>query len=379
MTRLFNIIITWLNRIFHLAFDNAEYEQKFHKLYLQDNFSQNRIAIFVGLSVYLFYIPLAYFLTPNDVYISALVILLLPVLFSILFLYYFNKEECVDSRSFILFLYSIIIALPPIIVMYFTDPSYYNIYIANMGPPFVAIFVGIGIGFSIALLANAVIIGLIAVTFFYLHVSIVDILHNLLLLNALFMLSAIGSYTHERSKRVQYMKQFKEMELIRQTITDALTGLKNRRYLDTILPQSTQLSKESQPLSVLMMDIDYFKRYNDTYGHQAGDEVLRTISAVLIEHFQNHEDYVFRYGGEEFLVILHNIDAQKVKSKAETLLQKVRDLNIEHTGNDAANIVTISIGVVSDAGSELGIEEMIRLADKKLYESKNAGRNRVIF
>jgi diguanylate cyclase (GGDEF)-like protein len=371
MTKVFNISIIWLNHLFGLFFENTEYEQKFHRLYLQDNFSQNKIAIVVGLSVYLLYIPLAYFLTPDDIYVSASVILLLPVLFSIIFLSIFNKEKWAEYRPFILFLYSIIISLPPIIVMYFTHSHNYNIYIANMGPPFVAIFVGIGIGFSIALLANTLIIVLIAVTFFYLHVSIVETLHNLLLLNALFLLSAIGSYTHERSKRVQYMKQFKELELIRQTITDALTGLKNRRYLDTIKMHGGHV------VSVMMMDIDYFKRFNDTYGHQAGDEVLKAVSGVLIEHFQDYEDYVFRYGGEEFLVILYNVDAKKAKDKAETLLQKVRDLGILHVSSDAAETVTLSIGIASDSGTGPNIEEMIRLADEKLYESKNHGRNRV--
>lgn len=376
---MFQKIISSLDHLFKLTFENYSYEKKFQKEYLKDNFLQNKLAIAVGLSVYILYIPLSYFMVPDDIIPTLITIISLPVLFSILFLLYYNNDTFERHRPLMLFFYSLIISLPPLIVMYYTVPSHYNVYITNMAAPIVAIFVGLGISFSIALLTNTLMVTLIIFTLFYLQVPVLEFIHNLLLLNSVFLLSGIGAFTHERSKRIQYLKQFKERELIYETITDPLTSVKNRRYLDTYLPKTIHEAVQNKnDLSVLLIDIDYFKKYNDTYGHIMGDEVLRQVSASLKNHFETLDGDVFRYGGEEFLIVLENTGLEKALNLAQSLVQKIEALRIEHNSSDVSEHVTISVGVTVLQKDETEMTELIKTADEMLYKAKEEGRNRVV-
>jgi diguanylate cyclase (GGDEF)-like protein len=140
------------------------------------------------------------------------------------------------------------------------------------------------------------------------------------------------------------------------------------------------LSRTKEKLSVLMMDIDFFKKYNDTYGHEAGDTCLKMVSNALSQCISRPDDFIARYGGEEFVVILPNTDEEGARIIAEKLLEKMRECNIPHEKNDAAAHVTISIGgtcgIVEYTQTE---SEYIKRADEALYMSKQSGRNRYTF
>ncbi|MEC0088905.1 sensor domain-containing diguanylate cyclase [Paenibacillus macquariensis] len=158
--------------------------------------------------------------------------------------------------------------------------------------------------------------------------------------------------------------------LVELSYTDKLTGLKNRRFVQEKLEeQLIQYGNTQEPFSICILDIDYFKKVNDTWGHQTGDEVLEKLADVLISH-SRHKDVVARYGGEEFVMILPDMDIRESKIKAENLRHA-----IENIAWDKGNI-TVSIGVatVTPRDSDTTI---LKQADLALYASKENGRNRV--
>jgi len=165
------------------------------------------------------------------------------------------------------------------------------------------------------------------------------------------------------------------------TIIDQLTGIYNRRYLDGSLKKIINShSRTGSSLSVLMIDIDHFKKYNDTYGHEAGDGCLRAVALALSGCVSRDEDFVARYGGEEFSVVLPNTDKNGAQVIAEKLLEKIRECNIPHKASDVADYVTISIGgTTSIVKHSQSPQDYIKAADKALYESKKNGRNRYTF
>jgi diguanylate cyclase (GGDEF)-like protein len=170
-------------------------------------------------------------------------------------------------------------------------------------------------------------------------------------------------------------------EFFHLTIIDQLTGIYNRRYLDGSLKKIIKShSRTSSNLSVLLIDIDYFKKYNDIYGHDKGDDCLRAVALTLSKCVTREEDFVARYGGEEFTIVLPNTDKNGAQVIAEKLLGKMREYNMPHKASDIADYVTISIGgttgVVKHSQSP---QDYIKAADKALYESKKNGRNRYTF
>lgn len=161
-----------------------------------------------------------------------------------------------------------------------------------------------------------------------------------------------------------------------QAIVDPLTGLYNRRYLDNRLKEeSGRRTRHHFPVGVLMLDVDHFKIFNDTYGHECGDVVLKELGNLLKKNVRV-EDILCRYGGEEFIVILIRSSYESTCKKAEELCSLIRnDLKIVHQGEDLS--VTVSIGVASCPEHDTDIAKAILLADSMLYEAKEAGRDRV--
>jgi diguanylate cyclase (GGDEF)-like protein len=159
---------------------------------------------------------------------------------------------------------------------------------------------------------------------------------------------------------------------------DALTGIYNRRFMEESLESCIEfLSSAGGALSVLMVDIDFFKKYNDTYGHGLGDICLKSVADTLVDAVRKDSSFVARYGGEEFIVFLPETDADGARIVADRLLARVRELNIPHATSDAAGVVTISIGIAAGVvGDMSGMDNCIKLADEALYISKQSGRNR---
>jgi diguanylate cyclase (GGDEF)-like protein/PAS domain S-box-containing protein len=162
-----------------------------------------------------------------------------------------------------------------------------------------------------------------------------------------------------------------------QSIRDPLTGLYNRRYLEEMLTRETRRAvRAEQGLGVLMLDLDHFKKFNDTYGHDAGDTVLRETASLLLKSVRS-EDIVCRFGGEEFIAILPAADLKVTQARAERIRSKLRELTVLHQGQPLGT-VTVSIGVAELPQHGTSPKELIDAADAALYRAKNDGRDRVM-
>lgn len=161
-------------------------------------------------------------------------------------------------------------------------------------------------------------------------------------------------------------------------IRDELTGLHNRRfYREVIHNELYRMRREHGKMVFMMMDVDHFKRYNDTYGHQEGDNVLKKVADTLRSVIKRGGDHVFRMGGEEFAVLLPDTEEKDGFKMAENIRQRIESLHIEHRMNDSSPYVTISIGLTTaSARRDLVDEESLyKTADDALYLAKKAGRN----
>lgn len=166
-------------------------------------------------------------------------------------------------------------------------------------------------------------------------------------------------------------------ELKKQATTDALTGLKNRHIMDTEIPGIWNiLSRDNSVLSVMLIDIDYFKKYNDTYGHQAGDECLKELAQILLKSLNRNSDIAIRFGGEEFLIFLPATDSSGTVKVAERIQTKLAEAAIEHKSSHIGSFLTLSIGISTIIPSkDNNLDKLIEQADKALYQSKSKGRN----
>lgn len=159
---------------------------------------------------------------------------------------------------------------------------------------------------------------------------------------------------------------------------DSLTGLANRRTFDeTLAAEVRRASRAGSPLSLLMIDVDCFKSFNDTYGHHHGDDCLRTVAATIQGAVKRAGDTAARYGGEEFSVILPDTDQNGAEIIAERIRRAVESLALEHRASTVGGVVTISLGAATAARDGLDAGELIKTADASLYGSKRSGRNRV--
>ena len=161
-------------------------------------------------------------------------------------------------------------------------------------------------------------------------------------------------------------------------LLDGLTGVANRRKFDEDLQADWRHgARERAPLSLLMVDVDYFKRFNDHYGHQAGDACLKAIAKALADSLRRPYDKIARYGGEEFACLLPKTDLAGAQCIAQRIIDRVRALEIEHLSSDVETRVTISVGVaVLQPSRDIAPDALLKAADDALYEAKRAGRAR---
>jgi diguanylate cyclase (GGDEF)-like protein len=163
-------------------------------------------------------------------------------------------------------------------------------------------------------------------------------------------------------------------EIYRMTIVDGLTQIHNKRYLfESLEREIIRSRRHDRPLSLLMFDIDFFKRINDHYGHLAGDYVLRELAETVQSRIRRDEVFA-RYGGEEFVIVLPETEMEGAASLAETLREKVKEHSFVFQGEKIPVTISIGCALVKDNDTA---NELIQRADEKLYEAKRGGRNRV--
>ncbi|MGL6193441.1 MAG: diguanylate cyclase [Thermoguttaceae bacterium] len=172
-----------------------------------------------------------------------------------------------------------------------------------------------------------------------------------------------------------------KIDLMDRVHYDALTGIFNRRYLeDNLVRVIKTVARSASNISLLFLDVDFFKKYNDYYGHAKGDECLKAVARVMSETVSRADDFVARYGGEEFVVVLPNTDETGARLIASRILDNVRELKMPHETSDVSECVTVSIGVTSSvADFHQSPADFLRRADTALYAAKREGRNRYMF
>lgn len=179
----------------------------------------------------------------------------------------------------------------------------------------------------------------------------------------------------ENTRKELSNKTMLAQQLHKISITDGLTNIYNRRYFDACMQD--YWSKYKNSMALLFIDVDYFKKYNDHYGHQAGDECLVKIATVLHSVAEQNDGICARYGGEEFALVFKSALPEQVEKIAQTILDRTEDLNIEHRYSENSDYVTLSIGVMSMITTPVNsIELIVQNADFALYEAKYSGRNR---
>lgn len=173
---------------------------------------------------------------------------------------------------------------------------------------------------------------------------------------------------------VHQRRQLEQMAML-----DSLTGIPNRRRFNEVLEQEwRRCMRDGVPLSLIVVDVDHFKAFNDTYGHAAGDEVLRRVASTLQTSLRRPGDFVSRYGGEEFVMLLPGIDSEGARILSEHARADIEGEKIPHALSEVAPWITISLGGATRIPQENGeSSELFRLADTYLYEAKHTGRNRV--
>jgi diguanylate cyclase (GGDEF)-like protein len=182
--------------------------------------------------------------------------------------------------------------------------------------------------------------------------------------------------------RVRNHLEMKKMrdQLAELAVTDALTGLGNRRRLESMLNREVaRLARTAAELSVIILDIDFFKRFNDSYGHTAGDRCITMVGATLNRALRRAADLAVRYGGEEFACVLPEVGHEEAIAVAYDIRDRIRALSIPHDHSDAAPYVTVSVGVATaTCASDTDPVSWIKAADAQLYLAKKAGRNGVV-
>lgn len=205
---------------------------------------------------------------------------------------------------------------------------------------------------------------------------------NVLLYNAFFLgtanvIGTVGNHFLESAMRQNFLSQKQLQDMAEK---DFLTGLLNRRAFSTRANCTwRQAVREKHALGVVMMDVDFFKRYNDHYGHAEGDETLKKVAQVVGSHARRPLDIVARYGGEEFVGLWYNLSEAHMRSILESLRDDIAALQIPHAASDGAPHVSLSIGLAYlQPQADQTLDDALRLADVALYLAKEQGRNRVV-
>jgi diguanylate cyclase (GGDEF)-like protein len=249
-----------------------------------------------------------------------------------------------------------------------------NLFFATLVLTTIFVYFLAGLMFYAAVVASA--IGLVAYLVGGLAVDlpVYQVLYNAMVLLFANLVGTTVAYNLEFARRTGWLeaKLLGEMAL-----RDGLTGIYNRRRLDEHLARAWQQgTREQRPMAVLMVDIDFFKAYNDRYGHQAGDEALKAVAGVMARAARRPLDFVARYGGEEFVVVLFDATREYAAELAARIHDGVTALAIRHTGSTVAPVLTVSVGVafaVPVGGRSP--EGLVQLADEALYTAKNRGRD----
>lgn len=238
----------------------------------------------------------------------------------------------------------------------------------------VAVYFVVGLSFRTVVTVNVIAIAFYAAAAVGKSMPGTELTHYLSLLVVANVICVAGAYNLEHARRTAWLEG---QRLAETALQDGLTGIPNRRRFDDHLQRVwAQSIRERKSIALLFADIDHFKPYNDRYGHQAGDEALKAVAAVLGRFARRPLDLAARYGGEEFAIVLFDTSRDHALRIGEEIMAAVRELAIQHAASGVAPVLTISIGIACVVPvARRSWEGLVQLADQALYAAKDAGRN----
>ena len=362
---------------------SAELEQQYRAEIAQEAIRQRRIAIVLAVFIWLGFVVFDLLRLPLDQGLSALpedAWKLLGVRVGVLLVLLLGQLLVIVPRfePLTLWLTPWVIALCGVVTG-IANMLYHRMGIESTYEGVIllviAAFFPLGIGFFNSLrCALAIVLGNYVAAVYLLTGANFHAFH----LTAIYLLLAVlvcagGGYLRDYSQREQFLAQ---QMLHWLAARDSLTSLRNRRSFDLELTRLlAQARREQRKVGLLLVDVDHFKLYNDHYGHQAGDEVLRRLGAVLDSFARRPMDLAVRLGGEEFALLLYGVDEHSLSQLAEELRVAVQNLQMTHQGSPTAAVVTVSSGWALGVGDTP--EGLYQRADQALYKAKDAGRNQV--
>jgi diguanylate cyclase (GGDEF)-like protein len=239
----------------------------------------------------------------------------------------------------------------------------------------VAVYFVLGLAFRSAIVVNAVGLAAFVTVAVLKGMPGVDLLHYLLTICIANVICVAGAWNLEHARRTAWLEG---QRLAETALQDGLTGIHNRRRFDDHLQRAwAQGIRDRRPLALVFGDIDHFKPFNDRYGHQAGDEALKSVASTLAGFARRPLDLAARFGGEEFAVILYDTGRAEAERIGAKILEAVRGLAIPHGASGAAPVLTISLGIACVVpGARRSWAGIVQLADQALYAAKDGGRNR---
>ena len=379
------------NRFFkHLRFHD-ELEASFLEDYYTKSIFQVRVAIVIAISAYGGLYFLDFWIAPDIVYETFLMrfVFVIPVLAAVLILSYY--EHFKTYKQIYLLVGSIVAGLGPVITMALVDPADGIFYMPSAIIIILAIFCLVKLRFFYAT-ASALLI-FTAYIFMIIYTNqahLTTTIHNAIMLGVAIVVGMASNYFIEVRMRNEYLLareleyrtievEAANRELQKLSTIDSLTGVANRRgYDDFVIREWKRAAREQKQLSIIMADIDFFKAYNDNYGHNAGDTCLKEVANCLIEAASRPGDLVARYGGEEFVIVLSDTSSESARALATEALKSVEAMKIDHAGSLASRYVTVCIGVATAIpDQDLPPESLLEAADNALYMAKRDGRNNV--
>ena len=368
-----------LTRGFKLLRFERELEKQFREFSITRNLVKQRGAILLGIFLLLTMTPIDLsFLDgqAREFYLISRLWIPLPILVIALL----GTVVLHDLRRFFSLASFLIITFigitTNIFSVYTLQQGQYIPYESNLLIIMVAFFLG-GMRFYLSLASvGAIVTTYVFLSEFYLPNNELQNHHYYFLLAAT-LIGGVSAYTLEYQVRLSYLQRGALRNLAK---TDPLTALFNRGAINEKLNQLVEYGyRENKPITLLLIDVDHFKGFNDRYGHLEGDQCLRSIAHTLINNCKRPLDFAGRYGGEEFLLLWFDAPPNEASAIAQRVKESIDHLHIPHSDSETSTHVTISGGMVSGIpGSLEQAEKILRQADQCLYRAKESGRNRVI-
>lgn len=367
------------NPRFGLAFRNRRVEREFRAYSILKNGPSLRLQLIIGAVFICLLNILDFYFLPTEftskVSWLRFGVMLPPILVMLALTYSRNGSKYLQPAGIVV---GLTIGLTSLLIG--SISARYNVPRLFAGYQIIIVFVYFFLGLRVPVaIATGMFLLLAFVTAAIMNgAPVLSTVYNLAYLGFLNIIGAMGCYHLSKARRTVFLE---ERILSYRANHDALTGLPNRRAFDEALSTAWENARaEKKPVTVLMLDIDHFKKYNDRYGHQAGDSAIATVAEILQGNLNRPQDFAARYGGEEFVVLLYDATPEYGHLLAENIRNTVLERNIEHLDSTTAEHLTVSIGLVSldPTQHNRSVEGCLQMADEALYAAKQAGRNRVV-